>query len=209
MSVFIEIMIFIDCLMKINEYLGSTATFLKKEENEMYNLCSMHDECTPKQTMSTIHDIKATDIAARGEQNVIETATVSPTNGEESPYTNQVQLTRNQTHMNSELIEKENNTSLNGDITGNGKSQNTMSPVDVENEDKQKEHMTVENINGSREELHDIAQTTEREVQETSESQRGEMIISSITSDNSSKYVHRLSDDSLSLKQENNIVEKE
>lgn len=78
--------------MKISEYLGSTATLLKKEEKEMCNLCGMHDDCTPLQTMSTIHDIKAADIAAGGQQNVIETATVSPANGEQSPYTNQVQL---------------------------------------------------------------------------------------------------------------------
>lgn len=66
----------------------------------------MHDECTPLQTMSTIQDIKATDIAARGEQNVIETATVSPMNGEESHYTNQVQLKKNKIHRSSELVGK-------------------------------------------------------------------------------------------------------
>ena len=88
----VEIIAFIDCLMKRSEYLGSTATFLKKEEKEIYNLCGMHDECTPLKTMSAIQDIKATDIAAREEQNVIETATVSPTNGEERHYTNHPKL---------------------------------------------------------------------------------------------------------------------
>uniref|UniRef100_A0A8C2NDK1 Death domain containing 1 n=1 Tax=Capra hircus TaxID=9925 RepID=A0A8C2NDK1_CAPHI len=165
-----ETITFIDCLMKINEYLGSTATFLKKEEKEMCNLCGMHDECTPLQTKSAIQDIKATDIAARGEQNVIETATVSPTNGEESHCTNQVQLKKNKIHKSSELVEKENNTSLNGDVTGQEESQNKMFPDNAENkDDKQIEHMTIESINGNREELHDIIQTTEREIQEISE----------------------------------------
>ncbi|XP_015327095.3 death domain-containing protein 1 [Bos taurus] len=205
-----ETITFIDCLMKINEYLGSTATFLKKEEKEMCNLCGMHDECTPLQTKSTIQDIKATDIAARGEQNVIETATVSPTNGEESHYTNQVQLKKNKIHKSSELVEKENNTSLNGDVTGQEESQNKMFPDNAENkDDKQIEHMTIESINGNREELHDIIQTTEREIQEISESQREEITTSSITCDSSNKCVNSLPSDSESLKQKNNIMEKE
>ncbi|KAI5775634.1 DTHD1 [Gulo gulo luscus] len=206
-----EISTFIDCLMKINEYLGSTATLLKKEEKEMCNLCGMHDECTPLQTMSAIHDIKAADIAARGKQNVIETATVSPTNGEQSPYTNQVQLKKNKAHVSSELVGEKNNTSLNGDVTEQGESQNKMFPDNDENEDdEQTVHMTVENINGNREEMHDIIQTTEREIQETSESQREEITTSSITRDISSKYLNNLlSSDSESLKQKNNIMEKE
>ncbi|XDA77461.1 hypothetical protein R6Z07M_007562 [Ovis aries] len=205
-----ETITFIDCLMKINEYLGSTATFLKKEEKEMCNLCGMHDECTPLQTKSAIQDIKATDIAARGEQNVIETATVSPTNGEESHYTNQVQLKKNKIHRSSELVEKENNTSLNGDVTGQEESQNKMFPDNAENnDDKQIEHMTIESINGNREELHDIIQTTEREIQEISESQREEITTSSITCDSSNKCVNSLPSDSESLKQKNNIMEKE
>ncbi|XP_052498224.1 death domain-containing protein 1 [Budorcas taxicolor] len=205
-----ETITFIDCLMKINEYLGSTATFLKKEEKEMCNLCGMHDECTPLQTKSAIQDIKATDIAARGEQNVIETATVSPTNGEESHYTNQVQLKKNKIHRSSELVEKENNTSLNGDVTGQEESRNKMFPDNAENkDDKQIEHMTIESINGNREELHDIIQTTEREIQEISESQREEITTSSITCDSSNKCVNSLPSDSESLKQKNNIMEKE
>ncbi|XP_038517933.1 death domain-containing protein 1 [Canis lupus familiaris] len=206
-----EISTFIDCLMKINGYLGSTATLLKKEEKEMCNLCGMHDECTPLQTMSTIHNIKAADIAARGEQNVIETATVSPTNGEQSPYTNQVQLKKNKAHMSSESVGEKNNTSLNRDVTEQGESQNKMFPDNAENEDdKQTEHMTVENINGNREEMHDIIQTTEREIQETSEGPREEITTSSITCDISGKYLNSLlSNDSESLKQKNNIMEKE
>ncbi|XP_055290971.1 death domain-containing protein 1 isoform X2 [Moschus berezovskii] len=205
-----ETITFIDCLMKINEYLGSTATFLKKEEKEMCNLCGMHDECTPLQTKSAIQDFKATDIAARGEQNVIETATVSPTNGEESHYTNQVQLKKNKIHRSSELVEKENNTSLNGDVTGQEESQNKMFPDNAENkDDKQIEHTTIESINGNREELHDIIQTTEREIQEISESQREEITTSSITCDSSNKCMNSLPSDSESLKQKNNIMEKE
>ncbi|XP_058402846.1 death domain-containing protein 1 isoform X2 [Diceros bicornis minor] len=206
-----EIITFIDCLVKINEYLGSTVTLLKKEEKEMCNLCGMHDECTPLQTMSAIQDIKAADIAARGEQNVIETATVSPINGEESHYTNQVQLKKNKTHMSSELVEKENNTSLNGDVTGQEESQNKMFPDKAEIEDdKQIEHMTVENINGNREEMHDIIQTAEREIQENSESQREGITTSSATCDISNKYVNNLlPNESESLKQKNNVMEKE
>ncbi|XP_023494013.1 death domain-containing protein 1 isoform X2 [Equus przewalskii] len=206
-----EIITFIDCLMKINEYLGSTVTLLKREEKEMCNLCGMRDECDPLQTMPAIQDIKATDIAAREEQNVIETATVSPADGEESHYTNQVQLKQNKTHMSSEIVEKENKTSLNGDGTGQEESQNKMFPDNPEVEDnKQKEHMTVENINGSREEMHDVIQTTEREIQGTSESQREEITTSSVTCDISNEYVNNvLPNDSESLKQKNNIMEKE
>ncbi|XP_008579656.1 PREDICTED: death domain-containing protein 1 [Galeopterus variegatus] len=197
--------------MKIKEHLGNTATLLKKEEKEMCNLCSMDDECTPQQTMSTIQDTKAADIAAREERNVIETAPVSPTNGEESLYTNQVQLKKNKTLMSSELVEKENNVSLNGNITGHGESKNKMFPNNAENgDDKQIEHMTVEDINGNRKEIHDIIQATEREIQETSESQREEMTTSSKTCDISNKYVNSLlPNDSESLKQKNNIMEKE
>ncbi|XP_007522869.2 death domain-containing protein 1 [Erinaceus europaeus] len=203
-----EIMIFIDCLMKINEYLESTATLLKKEENEMGNLCSMHDDCAPQQTMSAIQDIRATDIAARGEQNVIETATVTPTNGEENHSTSQVQLKKSKTHMSSELEDKENNTSLNGDETGQ-KSQNQMFADNTENEnDRQREHMIAENINGIREETHDIIQTTERDIQETLESQRV-ITTSSITSDISNKHANILLNDSEALQQEDSMLEKE
>ncbi|XP_074205543.1 death domain-containing protein 1 isoform X1 [Camelus bactrianus] len=206
----VEIIPSIDCLMKINECLGSTATFLKKEEKEMCNLCGMRDECIPRQTMSAIQDIKATDIAARGEQNVIETVPVSPTNGEESHYTNQVQFKKNKIHKGSELVEKENNPLLNGDVTGQEESQNKMFPDNAENEDgKQIEHMTVENINANREETHDVIQTTEREIQETSESQREEITTSSTACDVSNKRMNSLLSDSESLKQRKNIMEKE
>lgn len=197
--------------MKINEYLGSTAALLKKEEKKMCNSCGMHDKCTPLRTMSTIHDIKVPDIAARGEQNVIETATVSLTNAEESHHTNQVQLKENKTHMTLELVEKENSTSLNGDVTGQEESQDKTFLDNAENgDDKQIEHMTIENINGNREELHDLIQTTEREIQETSENQREEITTSSVTRDISNKYVNSLlPNDSESLKQKNDIMEKE
>nr|XP_034814323.2 death domain-containing protein 1 isoform X2 [Pan paniscus] len=211
MYVCVEIITFIDCLIKITEHLGSTAALLKKEEKEICNLCGMHDECTPQQTMSSIQDTKAADIAARGELNVIETATVSPTNGEESHYTNQVQLEKNKTHMSSALVEKENNTSLNGRVLGQEESQNKMFPDNAENEDdKQIEHMTVENINGNREETNGIIQTTETEIQETSESPREEMTTSSIICDISKKYINStLHNDSENIKHKNNIMEKE
>lgn len=117
---------------------------------------------------------------------------------------------KNKPHTSSELVAKANNTSLNGDITGREESQNEMFPDNAENEDdKQKEHMTIENINGNREEMHDIIQTTEREIQETSESQREEITTSSITCDISNKHMNSLPSDSESLKQNNNIMEKE
>ncbi|KAM7154898.1 death domain-containing protein 1 isoform 1-T1 [Molossus nigricans] len=206
-----EIVTFIDCLMKINEYLGSTATLLKREEKQMCNLCSMHDECTPVQTMSAIQDIKATGIAARGEQNVIETATVSPSNGEQSHHTHQAGLKKNKTHMSSGSMEKENNTPLTGDVTVQEESQDTMFPDNAENgEDKQLAHVTVENMNGNREQMHDIIQTKEREIQESSENQNEETTTSSIMYDMAKKYVNSLlPNDSESSKQKNNIMEKE
>ncbi|XP_004681553.2 PREDICTED: death domain-containing protein 1 [Condylura cristata] len=158
--------------------------------------------------MAAIQDIKATDIAASGEQNVIETATFSPTNREDSLYTNQVQLKKTETQMSSEFAVKENNTSLNGDSTRQEESRNKMFPDNTENEaDKQINHMTAENINGNREEMHDIIQTTEREIQEPSENQR-EMTTFSRTCDISNNYNSLLSYPD-SLKQENNIIEKE
>ncbi|XP_004389847.1 death domain-containing protein 1 [Trichechus manatus latirostris] len=171
----------------------------------------MHDECTPLQTTSIIQDIQATDIAARGELNVIETDTVSPTNGEESHYKNQVQIKKNKTHVSSELMEKENNTSLNGNVTGQKESQNKMFPDKAENKaDKQTEHMTAENINGNKKEIHDIIQTTEREIQEISESQREEITTSSITRDSFNKYVNSLlPNNPESVNKKNNIMEKE
>lgn len=197
--------------MKINEYLGSTAILLKEEEKQMCNLCSKRDECTPLQTMPAIQDIKAPDIAGRGEQNVIETATVSPTNGEESHDTHQDTLMKNKTHMSLELVGKENNTSVNGDVTGQEESQNAMFPDDAENEDdKQIAHVTAENTNGNREETHDITQTTERDIQESSENPREETPISPITSDTPSKCANSLLlNDSKSLMQKDNIMEKE
>lgn len=177
----------------------------------MCNLCSTHDECTPLRTMSAIEDTKATDSAARREQSVIETATASPTNAEESHYTNQVHLKKDKTHMSLELVEKENNTALSGTVTGQEESQDKMLLDNAENgDDKQIEHVSVENINGNREEMHDIIQTTEREIQETSENQREEITTSSVTCDIANKYVNSLlPNDSESLKPKDNIMEKE
>ncbi|XP_012381201.3 death domain-containing protein 1 [Dasypus novemcinctus] len=205
-----EITTFIDCIMKINEYLGSTATLLKKKAKEMCNLCCKQDECTPQQTMSTIQDIKATDIAARGELDVIETATVSPTNGEDSHNKKQVQLKKNKTHMSSELMEKEKNTPLNGNVIRQEESQNKMFPDNAENEDdKQIEHMTVEDIDDYREQIHDTIQTTEREIHEILESQR-EITTSSVPPGTFNKYVDILPPhNSESQNQNNNIMEKE
>lgn len=195
--------------MKMNEYLGNTAMLLRKEEKEMCNLCSMHEDRTPQQTISAIQDTKATDIAPRRELNVMETATVSPTNAEERHYINQVPLKENQTQINSELGGKENNASLSGNVIGQEESQSAVFPDNAENEDeKQIEHMTAENINGNKEDIHDAIQTT-RETRETSEN-RGEEIITSPTAwDVSSKDVNSLHNDSESPKQKNNIMEKE
>lgn len=206
-----EIITFIDCLMKMNEYLGSTATLLKEEEKQMCNSCGMRDECTPLQTMSAIQDIKATDIAARGEQNVTAMATVSPTSGEESHDTHQDGLKKNKTHMSFESAEKEHNTSVNGDVTGQEESQNEMFPDNAENgDDKQMAHVTAENTNGNREETHDINQTTEREIQESSENQREETTTAPIARDTANECAHGLlPNDSKSLKQKDNIMEKE
>ncbi|XP_004867731.1 death domain-containing protein 1 [Heterocephalus glaber] len=203
-----EMITFIEYLMKMNEHLGNTAMLLKKEEKEMCNLCSMHDEHTPQQTMYTIQDTKATGIAAGGELNVIETATVSCTNGEKSHYTSQVQLKKNKTHINSVLVKKENNTSLTRNVTGQEESQNTMFPDNAENGDgKQIEHMTAENITSNKEQIHGIIQTTERDIKENSENQREEITTSS-TCEISYEYVNNLND-SESLKQKKNIMEKE
>ncbi|EPQ08166.1 Death domain-containing protein 1 [Myotis brandtii] len=210
-SVKAKIITFIDCLTKINEYLGSTATLLKEERKQMCHLCGVREECTPLQTMSAIQDIKATDIAARGEQNVIETATVPPTSGEESHDTHQDRLKKSKTHMSLEPAEKGNNTSVNGDVTGQEESQNEMFPDNAENGDyKQMTHVTAEDTNGSREETHDIIQTTEREIQESSENQREETTTAPITCDMANKCTNGLlPNDSKSLKQKDNIMEKE
>ncbi|ELK33581.1 Death domain-containing protein 1 [Myotis davidii] len=171
----------------------------------------MRDECTPLQTMSAIQDIKATDIAARGEQTVIETATVPPTSGEESHDTHQDGLKKNNAHMSLESAEKENDTSVNGDVTRQEESQNEMFPDNAENGDyKQMAHVTAEDTNGSREETHDITQTTEREIQESSENQRQETTTAPITCDTANKCTNGLlPNDSKSLKQKDNIMEKE
>ncbi|XP_040822058.1 death domain-containing protein 1 isoform X1 [Ochotona curzoniae] len=204
-----EMITFIDCLMKIKEHLGSTAVLLKKEEKEMCNLCSKHDECTQEQTMSAIQDTKATDIAVRGELNAIETATVSPANGEESHCTNQVQLRKNKAHISLELVEKENNASLNGNVTEQV-SENKMFPDNAENEeDKRTEHMTIEDINGNREEICDVMQAKEREIHETSECPREEITTSSATCDISSDSVKSFPNDSESLRPKNYTMEKE
>lgn len=205
-----EIITFIDCLMKINGYLGSTALLLKEEEKQMCNLCGMRDECPPVQTMPAIQDIKATDIAASGEQNVIETASVSPTSGEESHDMHQDGLKKNETHTSLESVEKESNTSVNRDVTGQEESQNKMFPDNAENEDdKQTAHVTAENTNGNRRET-DINQTTERDIQESSENQREETPTSPKARDMANKSVNSLLlNDSKSLKQKDNIMEKE
>nr|XP_013005434.2 death domain-containing protein 1 [Cavia porcellus] len=205
-----EIITFTDCLMKMNEHLGNTAMLLKKEEKEMCNLCSTRDEHTPPQTMCTIQDTKATGISARGELNVIETATVSCPNGEKSHCTNQVQLKTNKTCINSVLVENENNTTSTRDVGGQKESQNTMFPDNAENgDDKQIEHMTAENINSNKEHIHDIIQTTERDIKETPGNQSEEITTSSPTCDISDEYVNNVLNEAESLKQKNNIMEKE
>lgn len=211
MCVCAEVVALIDCLMKIKDYLGSTAVLLQQEEKQMCNLCGTHDERPPQQTMPAIQDIEAIDIAARQERNVIETATDSPANGGESLYTNQDPLKENKTHRSSEPVEKENNTLLHGDVTGQEESQNEMFPDKAETgAGKQMAHATVESMNGDREETHDVILTTEREIQESSEIQEEETTISLITRDRANKYENSLlPSDSESLKQKNNIMEKE
>ncbi|KAM5271426.1 death domain-containing protein 1 [Ctenodactylus gundi] len=206
-----EIITFINCLMKMNEYLGNTAMLLKKEEKEMCNLCGMRDEHTLQQTMSDIHSTKAADIAARGKLNVIETATPSPTNGEESCYTNQVQLRGNKTHINSELVEKDNNASLDRNVTGQWEPQNTVFPVNSETEDNEQiKHVTAENINGNKGQIHDIIQIKEREMQEISANPRKGITTFSTTWDVSNKCVNSLlPSDSDSLRPKDHIMEKE
>jgi hypothetical protein len=196
--------------MKMNEHLGNTAMLLKKEEKEMCNLCSMHEDRTPQQTISAIQDTKATDIAPRRELNVMETATVASTNAGESHSTNQVQLTENKTQINSDLGKKENNDPLSGNVIGQEESQSTVFPDNAENEDeKQIEHVTAENINGNKKDIHDAIQTTAREIQETSKSQREKITTSPTAWDVSSKDMNNLYNESESLKQKSNIMEKE
>ncbi|GAB1289666.1 Death domain-containing 1 [Apodemus speciosus] len=205
-----EIIAFINCLLKMNEHLGNTVMLLKKEEKEMCNLCSMHEDLTPQQTISAIQDTKATDIAPRRELNVMETVTVASTNAGESHSTNQVQLTENKTQINSDLGEKENNGPLSGNVIGQEESQSTVFPDNAENEDeKQTEHVTAENINGNKKDIHDAIQAAAREIQETSESQREKITTSPTAWDVSSKDVNNLQNESESLKQKNNIIEKE
>lgn len=196
--------------MKMNEHLGNTAMLLKKEEKEMCNLCSMHEDLTSQQTISAIQDTKATDIAPRRELNVMETVTVASTNAGESHSTNQVQLTENKTQINSDLGEKENNGPLSGNVIGQEESQSTVFPDNAENEDeKQTEHVTAENINGNKKDIHDAIQTAARDIQETSESQREKITTSPTAWDVSSKDVTNLQNESESPKQKNNIMEKE
>ncbi|XP_027298187.1 death domain-containing protein 1 [Cricetulus griseus] len=205
-----EIIAFTDCLMKVNEHLGNTAMLLREEKKEMCNLCSMHEDRTPQHTISAIQDTKATDIAPSKELNVMETATISPTNTGESHYTNQVQLKENETQIYSELGGKENNASLSGNVIGQEESQSTVFPDNAENKDeKQIEHMTAENINGNKEDIHDVIQTTAGETREISESRREEITTSPEAWDVSSKDVNSLHNESESLKQKNNIMEKE
>ncbi|XP_051020868.1 death domain-containing protein 1 [Acomys russatus] len=205
-----EITAFIDCLTNMNEHLGNTAMLLKKEEKKMCNLCSMHEDRTPQHTMLPIQDTKATDIAPRGELNVMETATVSPTNAGESHYPDQVQLKENKTPIDSELEGKENNASLSGSVIRQEESQSTVFSDNTENEDeKQIEHMTAENIDSNKEDIHDVIQTTAREIRETSESQREKITTSPTAWDVSSKDGHNLHNESESLKQKTNIMEKE
>lgn len=196
--------------MKVNEHLGNTAMLLREEKKEMCNLCSMHEDRTPQHTISAIQDTKATDIAPSKELNVMETATISPTNTGESHYTNQVQLKENETQIYSELGGKENNASLSGNVIGQEESQSTVFPDNAENKDeKQIEHMTAENINGNKEDIHDVIQTTAGETREISESRREEITTSPEAWDVSSKDVNSLHNESESLKQKNNIMEKE
>ncbi|XP_031196863.1 death domain-containing protein 1 [Mastomys coucha] len=205
-----EIIAFIDCLMKMNEHLGNTAMLLKEGEKEMCNLCTMHEDCTPRQTISAIQDTKATDIAPRRELNVMETATVASTNAGESHSTNQVQLTENKTQIHSDLGKKENNAPLSGNVIGQEESQSTVFPDNAENDDEEQiEHMTAENINDNKKDIHDGIQATAREIQETSESQREKITTSPTAWDVSSKDMNNLHNESESLKQKDNIMEKE
>ncbi|KAM6220867.1 death domain-containing protein 1 [Rhynchocyon petersi] len=206
-----EITTFIDCLMKIHGYLGSTATLLKKEEKDMYHLCGTHDEPTSLQTVSVIQDVKAADMAARAELNVIESAaTVSPTDREDGHSTKQDQFRKKKAHVSSELMENE-STSLHGNVTGQKASRNKMCSDKAENEhDKQIDHVTAENTKGNKEEIHDIIQTTEREIQEMAESQREEITTSPMTQDSFNTYVNSpFPNDSESTNKKTNIMEKE
>uniref|UniRef100_A0A8C6QJL6 Death domain containing 1 n=2 Tax=Nannospalax galili TaxID=1026970 RepID=A0A8C6QJL6_NANGA len=183
---------------------------LKKEEKEMCNLCSTHKDRTPQQTILAIQDTKATDIAPRGELNVMETATVSPTNAEESHYTYQVQLKENKTQINSELGEKENNASLSGNARGQEQLQSTVFPDNAEDEDEeQRGHVTAGSTSGNKEDIHDVIQTAEGEIGKTSKSPTDEITTFPTTWDISNKGVNNVPHESEVLKQKSNIMEKE
>ncbi|XP_053433809.1 death domain-containing protein 1 [Nycticebus coucang] len=206
-----ETITFIDCLMKINEHLGNTATLLKKEEEEICNLCGLHDESSLQQTMSTIQDTKATNITASRELNVIETATVSATNGEQSHQMHQILLGKNTTHVSSELVEKGNQAPVSGNLTGQEEPQHKMFPDNAENKgDQQIKHGTAESVSGTKEEIHDIIRSTQAEIEKTTESPREEMTTSPVTCDVSNTHVNScLPNDSENIKQKDNIMEKE
>lgn len=95
---------------------------------------------------------------------------------------------------------------MSGNVIGQEESQNTVFPDNTENEDeKQIEHVTAENTNSNKKDIHDAIQTTAREIQETSESQREKIT----TWDVSSKDMNNLHSETESLRQKANIMEKE
>uniref|UniRef100_H0WQ30 Death domain containing 1 n=1 Tax=Otolemur garnettii TaxID=30611 RepID=H0WQ30_OTOGA len=171
----------------------------------------MHDESSLQQTMSTIQDTKPTDIAAKRELNVIETATVSATNAEESHQTHQVLLGKNTTRASSELVGEGDQAPLSGSVMGQEESQHKMFPDNTENEgDKQIKHVTAESISSNKEEIHGIIRTTEIEIEKTTESPREEMTTSTVTCSIGNTHVNScLPNDSENIKQKDNIMEKE
>lgn len=104
--------------MKMNEYLGNIVMFLKKEEKEMCNLCSMYEDCILQQIILVIQDIKVIDIVLRRELNVMEIVIVVFINVGESYFINQVQLIENKIQINFDLGKKENNGLLSGNVIG-------------------------------------------------------------------------------------------
>uniref|UniRef100_A0A4X2KE77 Death domain containing 1 n=2 Tax=Vombatus ursinus TaxID=29139 RepID=A0A4X2KE77_VOMUR len=217
-----EINDLIVCLKKINEYLRNTVIHLQKEEKDIVNLYAMNHEYIPLYTHTTIQNtFGGTNISEKGKMDYVETfpdsiqpfPQISPPKEGESHCMSQIQIQENKELMISAFVEKENISSLNGNVTKQEMELDETSSENVANKDcKQIEGTLVEKNDAKREEINAIISSKElpeREFRSNMESMNEGKTVSLMNDIDNRFGGNVLTNDSENLNQTNHVLEKE
>ncbi|XP_036618225.1 death domain-containing protein 1 [Trichosurus vulpecula] len=217
-----EINALIDYLKKISENLRNTVIHLQKEEKDIVNLYAMNHEYIPLYTQTTIQNtFGGTNISEKGKMDCIETAPdpsqpfpqISPPKEGESHCMTQIQIQENKELMTSAFAEKENISSLNGNVMRQEMEFNEMSSENMANKDgKLIEDAVVEKNYAKREEIsakRSREELPEGEFQRNMESMNEEKTVSLMNDIDNRHGGNVLTNYSENLNQTNHVLEKE